>query len=132
MEPARGVLYQASVSFGIVPRLLGRALRAAAAAEMAVRTLRSITVNSVFLMLDSARPLGRALSTGGYRNAAAAPALDELTACYSDLVLLAERQVAKILEGQVSGLPDQLATGLDDGRYLDTLWMAAVGFGDAA
>ncbi|MDE0810056.1 MAG: aromatic amino acid lyase, partial [Alphaproteobacteria bacterium] len=142
LEPLLGLLdggaskrrpYQAPVSFGIVPRLLGRALRAAAAvAEIAVRTLRSITDNPVFLILGSACPLGRALSTCGCRNAAAAPALDELTACCADLALRAERQMAKILEGQVPGLPDQLATGLGDGRYFSTLRMAAVGFGDGA
>jgi histidine ammonia-lyase len=142
LESLRGLLaggaskrrpYQAPVSFRIVPRLLGRALRAVAGAEeMAVRSLRSVTDNPVFLMPDAAHPLGRALSTGGYHNAAAAPALDELAACYADLALLAERQAAKILEGRVSGLPDQLATGLDDGRYFGTVPMAAVGFGDAA
>ena len=125
--------YQAPVSFRIVPRLLGRALRAVAAAEeMAARALRSVTDNPVFLMPDAAHPLGRALITGGYHNAAAAPALDELAACYADLALLAERQAAKILEGRVSGLPDQLATGPEDGRYFGTVPMAAVGFGEAA
>jgi histidine ammonia-lyase len=125
--------YQAPVSFRIVPRLLGRALRALKTAEgMATRSLRSVTDNPVFLMPDETHPLGRALSTGGYHNAAAAPALDELGACYADLALLAERQAAKILEGRVSGLPDQLATGPDDERYFGTVPMAAVGFGEAA
>lgn len=125
--------YQAPVSFRIVPRLLGRAIRAVKAAEeMATRSLRSITDNPVFLMPDDAHPRGRALSTGGYHNAAAAPALDELAACYADLALLAERQAAKLLEGRVSQLPDQLATGLDDARYFGTVPMAAVGFGEAA
>jgi histidine ammonia-lyase len=125
--------YQAPVSFRIVPRVLGRALRAVAMAEeMAARSLRSITDNPVFLMPDAAHPLGRALSTGGYHNAAPAPALDGLAASYADLALLAERQAAKILEGRVSGLPDQLATGLDDARYFGTTAMVAVGFGEAA
>ena len=101
--------YQAPVSFRIVPRLLGRVIRAVKAAEqMASRSLRSITDNPVFLMPSAEHPLGRALSTGGYRNAAAAAALDELAACYADLALLAERQTARILEGRVSRLPDQL------------------------
>lgn len=125
--------YQAPVSFRIVPRLLGRALRAVAAAEeMAARSLRSVTDNPVFLMPDEANPLGRALSTGGYHNAAAAPALDELAASYADLALLAERQASKILEGRVSGLPDQLATDPEDARYFGTVPMVAVGFGEAA
>lgn len=125
--------YQAPVSFRIAPRLLGRMIRAVKAAEeMAARSLRSITDNPVFLMPSDEHPLGRALSTGGYHNAAAAPALDELAACYADLALLAERQAAKILEGRVSGLPDQLATGPDDPRYFGTVPMAAVGFGEAA
>ncbi|MBT5267708.1 MAG: aromatic amino acid lyase [Rhodospirillaceae bacterium] len=125
--------YQAPVSFRILPRLLGRAIRAVKAAEdMAERSLRSITDNPVFLMPDEQHPLGRALSTGGYHNAAAAPALDELSACCADLALLAERQAAKILEGRVSGLPDQLWAGPGDGRYFGTLPMASVGFGEAA
>ena len=125
--------YQAPVSFRILPRLLGRTLRALKASEeMAARSLRSVTDNPVFLMPDAAHPLGRALSTGGYHNAAAAPALDGLAASYADLALLAERQAAKILEGRVSGLPDQLGTGPEDARYFGTVPMAAVGFGDAA
>lgn len=125
--------YQAPVSFRIVPRLLGRALRAVKAAEeMATRSLRSITDNPVYLMPDDDHPLGRALSTGGYHNAGAAPALDELAACYADLALLAERQASKILEGRVSGLPDQLANGPADARYFGTVPMVAVGFGEAA
>jgi histidine ammonia-lyase len=142
LESLRGLLaggaterrpYQAPVSFRILPRLLGRGLRAGAAAEtMAARALRSVTDNPVFLMPDATHPLGRALSTGGYHNAAAAPALDELAASYADLALLAERQAAKILEGRVSGLPDQLGTGPEDARYFGTVPMAAVGFGEAA
>ena len=125
--------YQAPVSFRIVPRLLGRLSRAVKTAEeMAARSLRSITDNPVFLMPDKDHPLGRALSTGGYHNAAAAPALDELAACYADLALLAERQASKILEGRVSGLPDQLAKGPDDARYFGTVPMVAVGYGEAA
>ena len=142
LEDLRGLLaggadqrrpYQAPVSFRIVPRLLGRLPRAVLAAEdMATRSLRSITDNPVFLMPDQDHPLGRALSTGGYHNAGAAPALDELAAGYAGLALLAERQTSKILEGRVSGLPDQLATGPDDARYFGTVPMVAVGYGEAA
>lgn len=125
--------YQAPVSFRIVPRLLGRLSRAVKAAEdMAALSLRSITDNPVYLMPDDNHPLGRALSTGGYHNAAAAPALDELAACYADLALLAERQTSKLLEGRVSGLPDQLASGPGDARYFGTVPMVAVGYGEAA
>jgi len=142
LESLRGLLaggarlrrpYQAPVSFRILPRLLGRLSRAVKTAEeMAARSLRSITDNPVFLMPDQDHPLGRVLSTGGYHNAAAAPALDELAAGYADLALLAERQASKILEGRVSGLPDQLANGPDDARYFGTVPMVAVGYGEAA
>jgi histidine ammonia-lyase len=125
--------YQAPVSFRIVPRLLGRAIRAVNEAETAAEvSLRSITDNPVYLPPDADHPDGRVLSNGGYHNARAVPAMDELAACAADLALLAERQTAKLQEGRVSLLPDRLQRGPDDDRFLGVFGMVAVAFGERA
>ncbi|MHB1930575.1 MAG: aromatic amino acid lyase, partial [Acidimicrobiales bacterium] len=60
---------------GIVA-FLGEAERALRAVEHAASTsLRSVTDNPVYLLPDGGHPLGRAVSTGGYHNAMAYPAL---------------------------------------------------------
>jgi len=106
--------YQAPVSFRIVPRILGQAHRALAAAEHAAAiSLSAISDNPVFIPPDEDSPLGRCISTGGYHNAMAAPALDDLAAIWADLCLLADRHSSKLLTGKVSHLPDLLMVGRD-------------------
>jgi len=131
--------YQAPVSFRIVPRILGRAIRARDAAIHAAEvSLGSITDNPVYLppgsgSSDDARyPNGRVLSNGGYHNGMAAPALDDLAAGWADLCTIAERQSAKLLDGKVSLLPDQLRADPDDPRELIPVPMVAVGLGERA
>jgi histidine ammonia-lyase len=125
--------YQAPVSFRIMPRHLGRALRAQTQAENAATvSLASVTDNPVYVPPNDEHKLGQILSNGGYQNAMAYPALDELAASWADLCLLAERQTHKMLEGRVSLLPDGLRTRPDDDRYMGTLPMAQVGFGERA
>jgi len=126
--------YQAPVSYRIAPRMLGKLHRALSAAETAAgRLLPAVTDNPVFLRPDADHPQGRVLSNGGYHGAATPPALDALTAAYADLAQIAERQAMKLLDGSVSGLPDQLMTEWpEDGRYLGCLGMAAVGWVDRA
>jgi histidine ammonia-lyase len=125
--------YQAPVSFRILPRHLGRTLRALRQAETAAAiSLASVTDNPVYVPPDAAHPLGQILSNGGYQNAMAYPALDELAASWADLCLLAERQTHKMLEGRVSHLPDGLLTRPNDDRYMGALPMAQVGFGERA
>lgn len=131
--------YQAPVSFRIVPRILGRAIRARdAASEAAGTSLASVTDNPVFIAPgspesdDTRFPNGRVLSNGGYQNAMAAPALDDLAASWADLCTLADRESAKLLDGKVSLLPDHLREGADDPREFITLPMAAVGLGERA
>src|SRR5262249_33088350 len=101
----------------------------AQAEAVAATALRAITDNPVFLAPDPAHPGGRVYSNGGYHNAAAAPALDDLAAACADLCLLADRHVSKLLDGRYSLLPDQLAGG--DG-YMGTLGMVQVGYVEAA
>lgn len=128
--------YQAPVSFRIVPRVLGQARRALAHAEEAAAiSLRAVSDNPIYLMPDERFPRGRALSNGGFHNARAAPAMDELAASYADLALLADREVTKLLDGAVSGLPNQLVSG--DGRavagtFLGCLGMTALAYAEQA
>jgi histidine ammonia-lyase len=104
--------YQAPVSYRIVPRVLGHAHRAAAgAATAANHSLASASDNPVYLPPDAAHPWGRCISTGGYHNAMAAPALDDLAGIWADLCLLCDRHSSKLLIGRVSHLPDLLMVG---------------------
>lgn len=109
--------YQAPVSYRIVPRVLGHSHRAVAAAERAARiSLSSVSDNPVYLAPDADHPYGRCLSTGGYHNAMAAPALDDLAGIWADVCLLCDRHCGKLLNGQVSHLPDQLLVGREPGQ----------------
>lgn len=101
--------YQAPVSFRIVPRVLGQAHRALAAAERAATiSLRSASDNPIFIPPDETHVHGRCISTGGYHNAMAAPAMDDLAAIWADLCLLCDRHGSKLLNGAVSHLPNLL------------------------
>jgi histidine ammonia-lyase len=109
--------YQAPVSYRIVPRILGHAHRAVSAAEHAATvSLCSISDNPVYLAPDARHPFGRCISTGGYHNAMAAPALDDLAGIWADICLLCDRHSAKLLNGRVSHLPDQLLVGREPGQ----------------
>lgn len=67
---------QAPVSYRILPQVLGQAQRAVWAMEHAATTaLGSVTENPVYLAADADHPSGRVLSTGGFHNGAAAPAM---------------------------------------------------------
>jgi len=122
--------YQAPVSWRILPRVLGQARRALAQAEeVAATSLGAVSDNPVFV--PPARPgeAGRVLSNGGYHNAAAYPALDNLAAAWADLTLLCDRHVTKLLDGAVSRLPHQLLLG--DG-YIGCVGFAAAGYSEQA
>ncbi len=109
--------YQAPVSYRIVPRVLGHAHRAAAAAAHAATvSLSSISDNPVFLPPDLQHPFGRCISTGGYHNAMATPALDDLSGIWADLCLLCDRHSSKLLNGRVSQMPDLLLIGRQPGE----------------
>jgi len=109
--------YQAPVSYRITPRLLGHAYRALANAERAANiSLSSVSDNPVYIAPDAGNPYGRCISTGGYHNAMAAPAMDDLSAIWADLSLLAGRQAAKLLDGRASHMPDMLLVGREPGE----------------
>jgi histidine ammonia-lyase len=106
--------YQAPVSYRIVPRVLGQAHRALSAAERAAAvSLGAVSDNPVYLPPTEAHPLGRCISTGGFHNSMAAPALDDLAAIWADLCLLCHRHAARLLDGRASGLPDLLMVDRD-------------------
>jgi histidine ammonia-lyase len=126
--------YQAPVSYRIVPRVLGHAHRALVAAEHAANvSLASISDNPVYIPPDEVHPYGRCISTGGYHNAMAAPALDDLAAIWADICLLCDRHSAKLLNGRCSQLPDMLlvgrGSGESDGRgHIGYVPMAVAGY----
>ena len=101
--------HQAPVSFRIVPRLAGEARRAVAqAGQAAAASLRSVSVNPVYLPPGPGHPLGRMASNGGFHNASASPALQALSASWAELALAAERQIAAFHRGAAYGLPHLL------------------------
>jgi histidine ammonia-lyase len=101
--------HQAPVSFRIVPQLLGQARRAVETVEQAASAaLVSVTENPVYVPADADHPLGRVLSSGGFHNGAAAPALDWLTAAWANLAVVAQRQVTA-MHSPAGGLPHLLA-----------------------
>ena len=120
--------YQAPVSF------LGQANLALDIAEtVAAQSLAAVTDNPVVLPPDADRPHGRAISTGGYHNAQAPMAMDQITAAYANLAMIAERMAAKLLDEAISLLPtDATDTQAQSRGYLGCLPMAAVGYADEA
>jgi histidine ammonia-lyase len=123
--------YQAPVSFRTLPRILGQAARAAQQAHEVVATsLLAITDNPVFIPPDDDHPNGRVLSNGGYHNAAAAPALDNLAAAWADLALVCDRQINRLLDGHISLLPEYLMS--EQGGYIGCLGFVSTDFVEQA
>jgi histidine ammonia-lyase len=107
--PRCDLAHQAPVSYRILPQVLGQAQRAVqAVAHAATTALGSVTENPVYLPSSEGHPFGRVLSTGGFHNGAAAPAINWLTASWADLALVAQRQVTA-MHSPTSGLPHLLA-----------------------
>ena len=120
--------YQAPVGVRILPRVLGEALRVAAAAEEIARhSLMAVTYNPVIIPEQERLGPDAVISTGGYHNIQAASAMDGLVAAYTNLAVLAGRIAAKLQDGPVSLLLSFL--GLTDGRSnLCILAMAIVDY----
>lgn len=126
--------YQAPVSFRILPRILGQAHLALEVAEtVADQSLAAVTDNPVVLAPDADHPNGRAISTGGYHNAQAPMAMDQITAAYANLALIAERMASKLLDEAISLLPTGPNSAPSHSRgYLGCLPMAAAGYAEEA
>lgn len=122
--------YQAPVSYRILPRVIGQLRRAVSQAEdIAEDSLQSVTDNPTFLAPDEVHPLGRVCSNGGFHNARAYPALDNLAAACADLCALAERHTTKLLDGRYSLLPDHLRSGDGD---ISILGFVQIGYAEEA
>jgi histidine ammonia-lyase len=125
--------HQAPVSYRILPRVLGQAHRAVSAIEHAATvSLRSVTDNPVYLPPDEHHPFGRAISTGGYHNGIAYPAISALAAAWADLIFLVERHVTAMHVGATSHLPPLLERPGGGGGKTNLLgWVAGSFLEDA-
>jgi histidine ammonia-lyase len=125
-EPRR--TYQTPVSIRILPRILGQAHRAwQTAREVAQQSLGAVSDNPVVFPPGQQLGTEPVVSTGGFHNMQAAAALDGLICAHANLAVLAGRIAAKLLDGNVSLLPNYL--GYEDGEsYLGCLPMAIVGY----
>jgi histidine ammonia-lyase len=130
--------YQAPVSYRITPHVLGQAHHAVAnAQDLAEQALAAVTHNPIYLMPDEHHVYGRCLSTGGYHNALAAPAMDAIAGAWADLCLICQRLCVGLLNGRASGYPDFLLSGrrigeVDGHGAVGYLPMAIVGFMEEA
>ena len=130
--------FQAPVSYRIAPRMLGQARRAVdMVRDVARESLQAVTDNPVWIDdTDEDHPFGQFVSTGGYHNPHAVLAMDALTAASANLCVLAERHGAKLLDGNVSRLPDQLIDPAKEGGirrgYMGCLPMAQTGYEEEA
>lgn len=125
--------YQAPVSYRIVGRVLAAADRAVAEIERTAETsLRSVTDNPVYLLPSPERPLGAAISTGGYHNAIASPALDALAAAWADLCVLADRHVMRLLEPRPGSPPRDPRSRRGGARGVAGLAYIAASFNEQA
>lgn len=123
--------FQAPVSFRALPRILGQAGRAAAQArDVAATMLRAITDNPVFVAAGGSGPCGRVISNGGFHGAAAAPALDALSAAWADLSLVCDRQVNRLLNGEGALLPEYLISS--SGAYIGCLGFVSADYAEQA
>jgi histidine ammonia-lyase len=136
LAPPRG--YQAPVSYRIVPYVLGQAEHAVVTArDLAGEAMASVTHNPIYMMPDDDHPHGHCLSTGGYHNALAAPAMDAVSGAWADLCLMCQRLCVGLLNGRASGYPDFLLSGrrvgeVDGHGAVGYLPMAIVGFMEEA
>jgi histidine ammonia-lyase len=128
--------YQAPVTFRILPKMLGRLRRDLAHATDAARiSLQQVSDNPTFFPPEDDSSNGEIHSTGGYHNASAWPALNALAMAYADLTTICDRMIARLLDGNTSGLPPQLMKPNakdESAAYLGTLGFAVVGYGEAA
>lgn len=98
----------APLSLRLLPGLLGEAERAVAILEEVAETALGEAASNPTFIAPSERSEGEAISTGGYHNATAAPAIDSVAAAFVDLATVAHRHAVKLHKGPVAELPDRL------------------------
>ena len=115
---------QPPVSFRIIPRVVGNALRVLDEAQRAARTsLGAVSDNPTLLFDDD--ELVDIVSTGGFHNGIAAPVIDSLSVTVADLAALALHQLHRLQDSR-EALPRFDATNLG------ILQMAANGYAEEA
>ncbi|HEX5194575.1 MAG TPA: aromatic amino acid lyase [Solirubrobacteraceae bacterium] len=115
---------QPPVSFRIIPRVLGNALRVLDQVRAAATRSLSAVSDNPTLLFDGAE-LVDIVSTGGFHNGAAAPAIDALSATVADLAGLALHELHRLQESR-EALPQF------DSTNLGILQMAANGYAEEA
>jgi histidine ammonia-lyase len=115
---------QPPVSYRIIPRVVGNALRVLDAAETVATTSLSAVSDNPTLLFDGDE-LVDIVSTGGFHNGAAAPAIDALGATMADLAALALHQLHRLQESR-EALPRF------DSTNLGIVQMAANGYAEEA
>jgi histidine ammonia-lyase len=124
---SQGQSHQAPVSSRILPRVLGQARRALAeAAAAAAVSLSSVTDNPVYIPPDEAHPLGIVFSTGGYHNARATAAVDQVAFAWADLSQLVQRHTDKLFQHPAT------AAALADEWTVKPLHMVQAGWAEQA
>ena len=123
--------HQAPVSWRILPTVLAAAGEAVCALEeTAGISLRSVTDNPVYVLPDREHPMGRVISTGGYHNAQATPAIDTMNARFADLCTLCDRHTMKL--HSADHLPPNLARPGAQSWGTVLLSFIQVGYGEEA
>jgi len=108
--------FQAPVSYRILPRLLGQALRSSERLSVtAEESLQSMVSNPIFFPEGSGSKV-EAISTGGYHNSLLPQALDGMAMSWVDLAEIARRHIIKLHKGPISRLPDRLVRDGDTFR----------------
>jgi histidine ammonia-lyase len=115
---------QPPVSFRIIPRVVGNALRVLDEARTAAPTSLAAVSDNPTLLFDGDE-LVDIVSTGGFHNGTAAPVIDALAATVADLSALALHQLHRLQESRAA-LPRFDATNLG------ILQMAANGYAEEA
>jgi histidine ammonia-lyase len=115
---------QPPVSFRIIPRVIGNALRVLDHAQAAAMTSLGAVSDNPTLLFDGDE-LVDIVSTGGFHNGTAAPVIDSLAATVADLSALALHQLQRLQESR-EALPRFDATNLG------ILQMAANGYAEEA
>jgi histidine ammonia-lyase len=115
---------QPPVSFRIIPRVVGNALRVLDQARATATTSLGAVSDNPTLLFDGDE-LVDIVSTGGFHNGAAAPTIDALSATVADLAALALHQLHRLQES-----PEALPQF--DSTNLGILQMAANGYAEEA
>jgi histidine ammonia-lyase len=115
---------QPPVSYRIIPRVVGNALRVLDQARATATTALGAVSDNPTLLFDGDE-LVDIVSTGGFHNGSAAPTIDALSASVADLAALALHQLHRLQES-----PEALPRF--DSTNLGILQMAANGYAEEA